>query len=93
MKNLKTFENFEEAPKNGKVTALCTLWKFDPKIISDVFYGLGGQSFDEADEYLDLMDSEGTNDPAEVWEAWQEMHDIGHEPNPFLNGKVEIESE
>lgn len=73
------------AQHTGKVNALCALWSFDPAIIEKVFLGLQGDSMDEADEYLDLMDGEEATDPAEVWEEWQRMHDLYHEPNPFLN--------
>lgn len=67
----------------GQLNALCALWSFDRAIIEKVFLGLGGNSLDNADEYLDLMDGEQTKDPAECWERWQEMHDLYHEPNPF----------
>jgi len=69
----------------AKVNALCTLWTFDPVIIEKVFLGLGGDSMDNTDEYLEIMDSEGVTDPALAWEEWQRRYDIHHEPNPFLS--------
>jgi len=68
----------------GKIKALCVLWSFPIEIIEKVFLGLGGDSMDEADEYLDLMDGMEVTNPAEAWKEWQRMHDLAHESNPFI---------
>ena len=94
MKNLQKFDKFkvnedsETRIRPGRLKALCDMWTFDPSVIEKVFMFFGG-SYDQTDEYLELMDGEETDNPADVWEAWSIENNIEHESNPFLDEAFE----
>lgn len=90
MKNLKTFENFDQESENmpGTLKALLNMWTFDPEAIKKVFYHFSsnGRHIDDANEYLELMDGLEVTNPAEAWDDYCMDNDLEHEidNNPFI---------
>lgn len=68
---------------------LCNEWTFDKDVISKVLE-VNMNDIDSTRMYLDFMEVEMADSPADAWEAWCSCYDMTDQllNNPFIEGSI-----
>jgi hypothetical protein len=76
---MNLFETGKKSP--SALRQLCETWKFNKEFIEEIFLYFGN-SYDETDYFLDLLD--GSDNLEEAWEKYKDERDVIDEC-PFKN--------
>lgn len=71
------------------LSALCEEWAFPTEVIQRVLE-VNMNDVDATRMYLNFMDVEMSDNPADCWGAWCEMNDMTDQlyKNPFIEGSL-----
>jgi hypothetical protein len=67
---------------NSGLKYLYMEWSYPKEVIDEIYYTLGGNSYDDTNEFLNIWD--GADTLREAWDTWCDLYDIPDD-YPFQN--------